>query len=128
MVGGPSAGHGSGNAWTVLAVPIAARLTLEGMNAAGSPCCQFPRNLENRRETSFSQVNGPKWVAHNAFAAICSVLIAGVEGLLDKSKVRLILWRALYLPGHLQALIGWRGEELTQTGLLLRRRVKCRGS
>src|ERR1700758_2127256 len=53
-----------------------------------------------------------------------SEVVAGVEGLCDNSKIGLILWQAHHLLGPLLPLTRRPGEELTQTGLHLRRRVE----
>ncbi len=61
------------------------------------------------------------WAKARSSCPIRSVVVAGVEGPLDNSKIRLIRWRVRHLLGHLLPLIRRRGEELTQTGLHLRR-------
>ena len=54
------------------------------------------------------------WAKARSSCPIRSEVVAGVEDLLDKSKVLLSSRRTLHELGRLQALIRRRGEELTQ--------------
>ena len=68
------------------------------------------------------------WAKARSRCPIRLVVVAGVEDLLDNSKVLLSLRRALHQLGRPQALIRRRGEELTQKGLIRRVCAELRGS